>query len=143
MTLYIEGCARESISQHGEAGYSNEVCGILLGKEAEGRRWIRMTMPIENSFQADEQYHRFQITPEAMFRAEKLARYERLDVLGVYHSHPDEEARPSEYDRDHAAWTTWSYIIVSVQHGRAAELRAWTLREDRGGFDEEELVIQD
>ncbi len=141
MTLNVQGCARDSITQHGEAGYPNEICGILLGKDVEGERCIRKVMPIENSFEVEEQYHRFQITPQDMFKAEKLARYEKLDVLGVYHSHPDEEARPSEYDRDHAAWSSWSYIVVSVRKGKAAGLHAWKLREDRSDFDEEDVVI--
>lgn len=141
MTLYLDDCARDSIVQHGEGGYPNEVCGILLGKDIDGRRVIRLTMPIENSFEQDEQYHRFLITPADMFRAERLARHDRLDVLGVYHSHPNAPAQPSEYDRDHAAWTTWSYVIVSVREGKAAELRAWKLRDDRSAYDEEEVEV--
>lgn len=141
MTLYLDDCARDSIVQHGEGGYPNEVCGILLGKDIDGRRVIRLTMPIENSFEQDEQYHRFLITPADMFRAERLARHDRLDVLGVYHSHPNAPAQPSEYDRDHAAWTTWSYVIVSVRDGRAAEIRAWKLRDDRSAYDEEEVEV--
>lgn len=142
MTLYFEECARDSIVQHGEAGFPNEICGILLGKETDGRRYIRTVMPIENQFEADEQYHRFRITPEAMFKAERLARHDRLDVLGVYHSHPNAEAQPSEYDRDHAAWTAWSYVIVSVREGKAANLRAWKLRDDRSAFDEEDVSVE-
>ena len=141
MTLYLDDCARDSIVQHGEGGYPNEVCGILLGKDENGRRVIRLTMPIENSFEQDEQYHRFLITPADMFRAERLARHDRLDVLGVYHSHPNAPAQPSEYDRDHAAWTTWSYVIVSVRDGKAAEIRAWKLREDRSVYDEEAVEV--
>ena len=141
MTLYLDDCARDSIVQHGEGGYPNEVCGILLGKDADGRRVIRLTMPIENSFEQDEQYHRFLITPADMFRAERLARHDRLDVLGVYHSHPNAPAQPSDYDRDHAAWTSWSYVIVSVRDGKAAEIRAWKLREDRSAYDEEAVEV--
>jgi proteasome lid subunit RPN8/RPN11 len=141
MTLYLDDCARDSIVQHGEGGYPNEVCGILLGKDENGRRVIRLTMPIENSFEQDEQYHRFLITPAHMFRAERLARHDRLDVLGVYHSHPNAPAQPSEYDRDHAAWTSWSYVIVSVRDGKAAEIRAWKLRDDRSVYDEETVEV--
>lgn len=141
MALNIQVCARDSITQHGEEGYPDEICGILLGKDVGEERSIRRVMRIENSFEVEEQYHRFQITPQAMFKAEKLARYEKLEVLGVYHSHPDEEARPSEYDREHAAWSGWSYVIVSIEKGEAAGMRAWELREDRSGFDEEEIVI--
>ncbi len=142
MTLYLDDCARDSIVQHGEGGYPNEVCGILLGKDEGDRRVIRLTMPIANRFEQDEQYHRFLITPADMFRAERLARHDRLDILGVYHSHPNAPARPSEYDRDHAAWTTWSYVIVSVQEGKATDVRAWKLREDRSGYDEEEVEVE-
>ena len=141
MTLYVTEEARAAITQHGERGYPNEICGILLGKDADTRRVVRAVLPVENTFEAGEQYHRFLIGPDDMFRAEREARRQRLDVLGVYHSHPNEAARPSAYDRDHAAWTTWSYIIVSVREGQAAEMRAWTLHEDRSGFDEVELVV--
>ena len=141
MTLHIEQSAYEAITAHAEEGYPNEICGILLGKEAEGRRIVHAIMRIDNSFEANEQYHRFLIAPNDMFKAEHLARQQRLDVLGVYHSHPDEEARPSDYDRDHAAWTAWAYIIVSVRSGCTAGMRAWKLREDRGAFDEEELAL--
>ena len=143
MTIYLAREAHDAIGAHGERGYPNEICGVLLGKYAEGQHTIRALMPIENSFEANEQYHRYLITPDAMFQAERLARQKRLDVLGVYHSHPDAPARPSLYDRDHAAWTTWSYIIVSVEDGHAAELRAWKLRDDRNAFEEEDLIVEE
>lgn len=142
MTLHLIECARDAIEQHGQEGYPNEICGILLGKDVDGRRVIRTVMPIENEFEQGEQYHRFRITPQAMLKAERLARYDRLDVLGVYHSHPDEEARPSEYDREHAAWSSWSYIIVSIQKGKVAGMRAWKLHEDRSAFDEEDIEVE-
>ena len=141
MTVYIEKSAYESITAHAEEGYPNEICGVLLGKNADGRHTVHAIMRIDNSFEADEQYHRFLITPDDMFKAERLARQQRLDVLGVYHSHPDEEARPSEYDRDHAAWAAWAYIIVSVRSGCTAGIRAWKLREDRSAFNEDDLAI--
>jgi proteasome lid subunit RPN8/RPN11 len=140
MTLYLTTTARQRLTAHAEQGYPNEICGILLGKEVNGRRVMSGTMPIENAFAEEEQYHRFLITPEDMMRAERLARQERLSVLGVYHSHPDEEARPSGYDREHAAWTSWSYIILSVRAGSAVALRAWNLRPERDAFDEDTIA---
>jgi proteasome lid subunit RPN8/RPN11 len=142
MTLYLAECARDSITKHGESGFPNEICGILLGKDVDGKRTIHTMLPINNSFETGEQYHRYLITPQDMLKAERLARHDRLDVLGVYHSHPNALARPSDYDREHAAWSTWSYIIVSVREGKAAEMRAWKLRDDRTAFDEEELIVQ-
>lgn len=141
MALQLTEEASRGIVEHGEKGYPNEICGLLLGKDSSGGRTISALMPIENSFEEGEQYHRYLITPEDMFRGDRQARKQGLDVLGVYHSHPNEAARPSLYDRDHAAWTSWSYIIVSVRQGRAAEMRAWSLREDRSAFDEVDLLV--
>ena len=61
-----------------------------------------------------------------------------LDIVGYYHSHPDHPARPSEFDREHA-WPGTSYVIVSVEKGKAVDCRSWRLRDDRAAFDEERL----
>jgi proteasome lid subunit RPN8/RPN11 len=71
-------------------------------------------------------------------RAELAARKEGRDVLGFYHSHPDHPAEPSDFDREHAL-PFYSYIIVSVEKGRAVNLRSWELAPDRAKFLEEEL----
>jgi proteasome lid subunit RPN8/RPN11 len=62
-----------------------------------------------------------------------------LDVIGWYHSHPDHEARPSEYDRAHA-WPWLSYVIVRVAGGTDHDLRSFVLRDDRTAFDPEPVV---
>ena len=50
-------------------------------------------------------------------------------MIGIYHSHPDSPAKPSEYDRVHA-WPVYVYVIVSVKAGKADDVKAWTLREE-------------
>ena len=109
MTLYITNEALEQLRAAGEDGYPDEVCGLMLGRDVHerngGGRTVSALVPIANSFEGEEQYHRYLITPADMFRAEREARRLGLDVVGVYHSHPNAPARPSEYDRDHAAWT--------------------------------------
>jgi proteasome lid subunit RPN8/RPN11 len=65
-----------------------------------------------------------------------------LMLIGFFHSHPDHPARPSEFDREHALpW--WSYLIISVEQGKSADVLSWELREDRSGFDGEEIVMFD
>jgi proteasome lid subunit RPN8/RPN11 len=140
--VHLEACAKDSMTLHAEGGYPNEICGVLLGKVIDGKRVIMNTMPVENTFDADEQYHRFLITPKAMFNAEKLAQRDRMDVLGVYHSHPNAPARPSLYDAEYAAWTSWTYVILSVQGGKVVDVKGWQLQDDRAGFDEIELGSQ-
>jgi proteasome lid subunit RPN8/RPN11 len=79
---------------------------------------------------------RFDLDPADHLAAEELARAVGLEVVGVWHSHPDHPAVPSEADRAQA-WRGWSYPIVSVTAGRARELRSWRLAGQ--GFVEEEL----
>ncbi|MCY7345858.1 MAG: M67 family metallopeptidase, partial [Pyrinomonadaceae bacterium] len=78
------------------------------------------------------------ITPKDVMRAERYAREKKLDVVGYYHSHPDHPARPSQFDLDHAL-PVWSYIIVSIENGKAVDVRAWEMENDRSKFNEEEI----
>jgi proteasome lid subunit RPN8/RPN11 len=140
MSVEITAAQDEAIRRHGAAGYPNEICGVLLGREAGGHKTVADLLPIENQFESEEQYHRFLITPGDMLRAEKTARARGLSVVGFYHSHPNAPAVASAYDRDHA-WPWYSYIIVSVRDGQPHEMRSWTLRDDRSAFDEEDLTV--
>src|SRR3954453_5060667 len=140
MSVQISAAQRAEIERHGASGFPNEICGVLLGKEENGHKAVHELLPIVNQFEAGGQYHRFLITPEDMFKAEKRARAAGLSVVGFYHSHPDHPAIASAYDRDHA-WPWYSYIIVSVVAGSAADMRSWQLADDRSRFDEERLTV--
>jgi len=121
------------IRRHGEETYPHECCGFLMGRQEDGARTI---IEIQRQSNEHEEGHetRFLITPEAFRAAERSARKAGRDMLGIYHSHPDHPARPSEYDRDHA-WPWYCYLIITVGKGKAGDLNAWQLREDRSGFD--------
>ena len=128
------------IRQHGERDYPFECCGLMLGRFAEGRKVVVETYPISNAREEEAKRNRFLIRPEELMRGEKFAREKGLDVVGFYHSHPDDRAVPSQYDLEHA-WPTYSYIVVSVEQERAVDLRSWEMESDRSRFNEEEMVI--
>ena len=128
------------IRQHGERDYPFESCGLMLGRfEGEDRKIVTETYSISNAREEAAKRNRFLIRPEELMRGEKYAREKGLDVVGFYHSHPDERAVPSKYDLEHA-WPTYSYIVVSVEKGRAADLRSWEMETDRSQFNEEEIT---
>ena len=85
-----------------------------------------------------EQHNRVLILPKDVLRAERYARSKKLDVVGYYHSHPDDKAVPSQFDLDHAL-PVWSYIIASILQGKAVDARSWQMENDRSKFNEEEL----
>ena len=101
---------------------------------------VTETYPISNAREEGAKRNRFLIRPEELMRGEKYAREKGLQVVGFYHSHPDDRAVPSPYDLEHA-WPTYSYIVVSVQQGRAVDLRSWQMEADRSRFNEEEIVL--
>jgi len=127
------------IRQHGERDYPYECCGLLIGTFAAGRKVVIETYPISNARQEEAKRKRFLIRPEELMRGEKYAHEKDLDVVGFYHSHPDDRAVPSRYDLDHA-WPVYSYIVVSIVQGHAEDLRSWEMQNDRSRFNEEEIA---
>ncbi len=126
------------IKAHGERTYPYECGGMLLGHFADGEKSVTELLPMENAMEEAEQHNRVLILPKDVLKAERYARSQELDVVGYYHSHPDDEARPSQFDLDHAL-PVWSYIIVSVRNGKAVDVRSWQMENDRSKFNEEKI----
>ncbi len=130
----------EKIKAHGERTYPNECGGMLIGQFENEAKTVTELLPMENAAGEAEQHNRVLILPKDVLRAERYAREHELDVVGYYHSHPDDEAVPSQFDLDHAL-PVWSYIIVSVLEGKAIDARSWQMENDRSKFSEEEFSI--
>jgi proteasome lid subunit RPN8/RPN11 len=131
------------IERHAEREYPRECCGLLVGRIVDGGRTriIYETYPVKNVYADEgEQYHRMSIEPLDYARAERLYAARGLGVVGNYHSHPNQQAVPSQFDLEHLApWPTMSYVVVSVRDGKAVDLRSWELEADRTRFNEEEI----
>lgn len=140
MKLEIPKEMVDRIRDHGREAYPQECCGLLLGSVTPVSRSVASLRPLQNA-REDSRHNRYLIAPSDLLAAEKEASRLALDVIGVYHSHPDHPARPSEYDRDHA-FPWYSYLILSVAGGEPQDLTSWVLRDDRSGFDAEELVVR-
>lgn len=131
---------REQIGAHGERDYPHECCGLLLGRFSDdGVKTISELYAISNAREEAAKRNRFLITPLELMRGERYARENGLELIGFYHSHPDHPARPSQYDLDHAL-PVYSYIIVAIHNGRAADMTSWQITEDRARFEQEEMT---
>jgi proteasome lid subunit RPN8/RPN11 len=127
------------IHRNGEEAYPEEGAGFLLGADGDARQVMEI-FALPNAREDAARHNRYLITPEDYLKAELAAERLGLSLIGVFHSHPDHPNRPSEYDREWAQ-PFFSYIITSVDNGKAMESRSWRLLEDRSKFDEEELRI--
>lgn len=116
------------IKLEAEKAYPNECCGFIFGHMNNNDKSVEFIYPCENTSDVGEQYHRFTITPELMLKAELTAQKLGIGIIGFYHSHPDCEAVPSEYDRTHAL-PIYNYIIVSVKNGKSDAFNSWELDE--------------
>jgi len=125
--------------EHAQRDYPFECCGLMLGRFEDGHKVMAETYPISNAREEEAKRNRFLIRPEELMRGEKYASENGFDVVGFYHSHPDDRAVPSQYDLEHA-WPTYSYIVVSVERGQAVDLRSWEMENDRSRFNEEEIT---
>lgn len=139
-SLYLPATLLEELSRHLETAYPDEGAGFLFG-ELEGHlRRVRAILPLPNAREAAARHNRFLITPQDFARAEQHAAQAALDVLGVFHSHPDSPNIPSEFDRQWAL-PYFAYLITTVNQGIADQHRVWMLREDRSAFHEIPLQI--
>ena len=139
--IKLEEKHTEEMRQHGERDYPFECCGLMLGRFEAGKKVVAETYPISNAREEEAKRNRFLIRPEELMRGEKYARERGLDVVGFYHSHPDDRPVPSQYDLEHA-WPTYSYIVVSVEQNHAVDIRSWQMESDRSRFNEEEIVSE-
>lgn len=137
MSLKITNELIERINQHIEAAYPGEGAGFLLG--ADGT--VNEVLPLDNAREEEARYNRFLLTPEDYLKAEMKAMELGVDLIGVFHSHPDCPNVPSEYDREWAQ-PFFSYIISRVDQGKTVSHRSWRLQEDRSKYDEEEIEIK-
>jgi proteasome lid subunit RPN8/RPN11 len=113
--------------------YPEECCGLLLGRSSDNGNEIIAIRRATNR-NVDRRHDRFVIGPDDFIAADRAARKEGLDIVGMYHSHPDHPARPSSTDHAQATFPGYTYVIVAVVSGRATDLTAWTLAADRSRF---------
>ena len=139
MPLQITPKHDAAMRSHAAADYPHECCGFLVGTSNGDIVTLARTVPAANT-RDDSPRNRFEIDPGELVKTDRAARADGLGVVGFYHSHPDVPAVPSEFDREHA-WPGYCYVIVSVRGGQPVEMRNWRLREDRSGFDEDEITV--
>ncbi|MBO9682101.1 MAG: M67 family metallopeptidase [Flavisolibacter sp.] len=117
--------------------FPDECCGFFFGREVDEERIITDVLIVNNSKEGDKK-RRFEISPKDYLNAERFADENGLQLLGVYHSHPNHPAIPSEHDRV-AAQPYFSYIIISVKENEIRDIRSWQLNES---FQFEEETIE-
>jgi proteasome lid subunit RPN8/RPN11 len=110
----------DAIIDHACEGFPLEVCGILGGTEGVVSSLFRMT----NTDQSNEH---FMMDPTEQFAVIKEIRAKGMEMLAIYHSHPESPARPSAEDIRLALTPNVSYIIVSLEKVNTPVLKSFRI----------------
>jgi proteasome lid subunit RPN8/RPN11 len=117
----------DALRRHGEETYPDECCGVLLGRmEDDGVRTVSSTARAGNT-RTDSAHNRYNIDPKDLIRIQREGRERGEDIIGFYHSHPDHPARWSSTDLAEAHWFGCSYVITSVEKGKAGLTNSFEL----------------
>jgi proteasome lid subunit RPN8/RPN11 len=142
--IKVPASLMKKIYSHTEASYPNECCGLMIGTFADGAQpKIAREFRICKNLNTERARDRYDMDPLDMLKAQREFENTPLEIIGIYHSHPDHPSRPSQTDTDRA-WPDYSYVIISVQKGSVRSAQSWVLNESNSArkFDEETLVIE-
>lgn len=125
-TLRLSSEQMLSIVNHARNEQAKEVCGIIAGNVGVASRII----PIKNAA-SNPEYH-YQMDAQELLQALKDIDLADEEMLGVYHSHPNNEPIPSEEDVREAQLNTPNmvHVILSLKYGKV-RFQAWHIHDGR------------
>jgi len=136
--IEIEQQPWKDMVRHAESTYPNECCGAMLGRTENGKKVVTRSVPLANSF-SGEQGQRYELRPEDLLEADKAARAQNLDLVGIFHSHPDCDAYFSETDlKNSCPW--FSFVVLSIKKGKLDHANSFLPDFDQTKADKEELI---
>jgi proteasome lid subunit RPN8/RPN11 len=136
--IRIESEPWAAMVSHAQETYPNECCGAMLGTIGDDAKVVRVAMRLDNAFEG-AQAARYELRPEDLLAADKAARERSMDLIGIYHSHPDCGAYFSETDlKNSCPW--YSFVVLSVQKGEFDHANSWLPNHEQTEAAKEELI---
>lgn len=119
-TLTITREQADQIIAQARSGSPREICGMMGGRGSE----VLRVFAAKNVDDSDTTY---KIDPAEQFKIMKQLREEGLELVGIYHSHPETEAYPSPTDKRLAFYPEAHYVIVSLANEDEPVVRAFKI----------------
>lgn len=126
------------IIAHARDKYPEECCGFLTGTNSD-ETIVRRVQAAHNAA-TPSRLKRYRIDPRELIRAGEEARRLNLELVGVYHSHPDAPVEPSRIDFEYA-WPNFNYLILSLEAGEPRDVGVWSLNRAGTQFEPNELAV--
>ena len=136
--IRIEPEAWTAMLAHAEKAYPYECCGAMLGSTDAGEKRVSRAVALENAY-AGAQNARYETRPEDLLEADRAARRDGLDLIGIFHSHPDCDAYFSKTDLENSCpW--YSFVVLSVKAGKFDHAASFLPNADQTDAPKEELI---
>ena len=136
--IRIESEPWAAMVAHARQAYPDECCGAMLGSAGDGAKTVRAAMPLENAFEGPRAT-RYELRPQDLMAADRAARERGLELIGIYHSHPDCDAYFSATDLKHSCpW--YSFVVLSIRNGEFHHANSWLPNLDQTAAGKEELI---
>lgn len=134
--------AWEELRRQAQAAYPFEGCGLLLGPFEKRKKATKIVVLKNTLRDVGRGRFDFQFSSQEFAEKQLAADRENLDVVGIFHTHPDHPPTPSKTDESQPMLSGWISVIASVHGGKFKEAKAWWREEDVQSFQESELVLE-
>lgn len=135
--LRIEPQPFSEMKAHAETTYPNECVGAMIGTITNGTKVVESALKLENSAEGSQRAY-YQLSPDHLMKADRAAREQGKELIGIYHSHPDCDAYFSETDlKNSCPW--YSFVVLSIKQGKFDHANSWLPDADQTQADKEEL----
>jgi proteasome lid subunit RPN8/RPN11 len=122
-SLRLLAALGHEIIAHARAGYPNEICGLIAGRQGVGLVLYR------GQNVAPEPRVSFELDANTLLRQMEFEE-QGLELVAIYHSHPAGPEKPSETDVARACYPQAAAIICSLA-GPHPGLRAFSIVDDK------------
>ncbi len=136
--IRIESEPWAAMVAHARATYPNECCGAMIGTIDGEQKTVRAAMPLRKRLRG-AQAARYELRPEDLLAADKAARERQMDLIGIYHSHPDCDAYFSKTDlKNSCPW--YSFVVLSIKRAKFDHANSWLPNAEQTDAAKEELT---
>jgi proteasome lid subunit RPN8/RPN11 len=135
--IKIEPAAWEVMVSHARSTYPNECCGAMIGSIDREGKTVREAVALQNAF-AGAQGARYELRQQDLLDADSAARSRGMDLIGIFHSHPDCDAYFSKTDLENSCpW--YSFVVLSIKNGEFDHANSFLPDPDQTRADKEDM----
>ena len=123
-SIILSNTDKEKLAKYAEDEKPYESCAILVGNESDENWTVKKLFLTENTANSKVT---FTISPDKEFEVDQIAKETNMEIVCIFHSHPESEAHPSETDKKFMRVNPFPWIIYS---GSTGEMNCFVLENE-------------